>query len=176
MSYASNLIYRLSGGMFDSQQEAADLLVGMTMNEDLTFSNFNAKIQKVLSDARFVLNGEVTRNWYYYDVNLNIFTNVNVAYHYILNEMLPPELASVIERALQGGIDKGEEMVDVILDKIENGCAADEPAVPENPDPSEQPEQPDTPASTEPASGGSQDQIGGLISFIGNLLNPFKWH
>ncbi len=176
LSYASNLIYRLSGGMFDSQQEAADLLVGMTMNEDLTFSNFNAKIQKVLSDARFVLNGEVTRNWYYYDVNLNIFTNVNVAYHYILNEMLPPELASVIERALQGGIDKGEEMVDVILDKIENGCAADEPAVPENPDPSEQPEQPDTPASTEPASGGSQDQIGGLISFIGNLLNPFKWH
>ena len=174
LSYASNLLYRLSGGMFQSQQEAADLLMGMTMNEELTFTSFNEKIQKVLSDAGFVLNGEVTRNWYYYDFNPNIFSNVNVAYHYILNEMLPPELAAVIERALQGTIDTGEQIVDEVLDKIENGCGDDVPEVPADSGEVDAPDQPETPETPDNPSGGGQS--GGLFGFIGNLLNPWGRH
>lgn len=178
LSYASNLIYRLGGGMIQSQQEAADLLVGMTMGEDMTFSNFNAKIQKILSDADFVLNGEVTKNWYYYDVNPNIFTNVNIAYHYILNEMLPPELAVVIERALQSGIDQGEALVDQILDQIANGCdpEVDVPAEPDVPAQPDQPDTPDTPAQPDNPGSSGGSFIGGMFDFIGGIIDYWRHH
>lgn len=168
LSYFSNLIYRNAGSLFDSQQDVSDLLMSF-MDENLTFTQFNERIHSIMDDANFVLNGEVTKNWYYYDVNPNIFTNINVAYHYILNEMLPPELANVIERALQGSIDMGEDLVDELINQIASGDTEEAPVPPE-------PDAPDLPGT--PDNGGTITDvvhaIGGLAKFIGDLVNFFK--
>lgn len=173
LSYFTNLIYRNTGNFFESQEEVAALITALATNEEYTFTDFNNKIKSMLEDANFVLNGEVNRSWYYYDVSPNIFTNVNVAYHYILNQMLPPELASVIERAIQGYVDDGEALVDEIIESIANdGQNSDTPETPDEPDAPDLPGTPDDLGSGSGNSGSSW--IGGIGGFIRDIIGIFK--
>ena len=173
LSYFTNLIYRNTGNFFESQEEVAALISALATDEEYTFTDFNNKIKSMLEDANFVLNGEVNRNWYYYDVSPNIFTNVNVAYHYILNQLLPPELASVIERAIQGYVDDGEALVDEIIESIAND--GQEPDTPETPDEPDAPDLPGTPDDPGSGSGNSgSGLIGGIGDFIRGIIGIFK--
>ena len=133
LTYVSRLIYENTGSLFESQEEVAELITSLALNGEYTFTDFNNKVQQLLDQANFVLNGEVTKNWYYYDVSANIFTNINVAYHYVINMILPPELANVVERALQGDIDAGEAMIDELINQIINPDTG-EVEVPDEPD------------------------------------------
>lgn len=133
LSYVTKIIYENTGNLFESEEEVASVLTSLALDGDLTFTDFNNRVQAMLADADYVLNGEVTKNWYYYDVSPNIFTNINVVYHYVVTQMLPPELANVVLRALQGQIDVGEEMINELINQILNPDTGDV-EVPDEPD------------------------------------------
>ncbi len=116
--YISNMLYASTGDLFESAEEAYSVLKPLIEDEEFTLSNLFGGIKKMMDSADNMMNGKVTKEWYFYNLSSTTLSDSDVALHYILSEMLPEKLAKVIERAIADELDVAEEVIESIMDAV----------------------------------------------------------
>jgi len=120
VAYLAELIYGVQGddAMFESPEAVANAIMKALDSDEFSFEKIAAVASDLMSRSRKIVAGNVDKDWYYYNINKNIFKNASSMFDYVMRQMFPDEIVDAVEPKLEEVSAPLVDATDAVIEKI----------------------------------------------------------